>query len=105
MIRRPPRSTLFPYTTLFRSAVADEFPVGRAGVVDGAVELIEVAQRLLGVLGIKPLLAPEQRVDRVLAVVEARDRRPELLGSAAVAAVEALPHALDPQAGVRAGVA
>src|SRR5437899_8369860 len=25
MIRRPPRSTLFPYTTLFRSAVADHF--------------------------------------------------------------------------------
>src|SRR3712207_6856360 len=24
MIRRPPRSTLFPYTTLFRSAVAKE---------------------------------------------------------------------------------
>src|SRR5688572_33493010 len=24
MIRRPPRSTLFPYTTLFRSRVADE---------------------------------------------------------------------------------
>src|SRR2546423_11010056 len=24
MIRRPPRSTLFPYTTLFRSAGADE---------------------------------------------------------------------------------
>src|SRR2546426_3529182 len=24
MIRRPPRSTLFPYTTLFRSAPADE---------------------------------------------------------------------------------
>src|SRR3712207_8280802 len=26
MIRRPPRSTLFPYTTLFRSAVAFEDP-------------------------------------------------------------------------------
>src|SRR2546428_7530435 len=25
MIRRPPRSTLFPYTTLFRSAPADSF--------------------------------------------------------------------------------
>src|SRR2546430_13304994 len=25
MIRRPPRSTLFPYTTLFRSSDADEF--------------------------------------------------------------------------------
>src|SRR5260370_7472226 len=24
MIRRPPRSTLFPYTTLFRSAIEDE---------------------------------------------------------------------------------
>src|SRR3712207_8353786 len=24
MIRRPPRSTLFPYTTLFRSTVADD---------------------------------------------------------------------------------
>src|SRR3712207_8746411 len=24
MIRRPPRSTLFPYTTLFRSKLADE---------------------------------------------------------------------------------
>src|SRR2546426_8886746 len=28
MIRRPPRSTLFPYTTLFRSVVA-ELPEGR----------------------------------------------------------------------------
>src|SRR3712207_7298592 len=34
MIRRPPRSTLFPYTTLFRS-----FREGRVGVLDqGAVE-------------------------------------------------------------------
>src|SRR3712207_7990468 len=30
MIRRPPRSTLFPYTTLFRSALARERPRGRA---------------------------------------------------------------------------
>src|SRR3712207_4830400 len=29
MIRRPPRSTLFPYTTLFRSAEADEAARGR----------------------------------------------------------------------------
>src|SRR2546429_1882121 len=28
MIRRPPRSTLFPYTTLFRSAVVPEGAVG-----------------------------------------------------------------------------
>src|SRR2546426_9333825 len=31
MIRRPPRSTLFPYTTLFRSGIAPARPhVGRA---------------------------------------------------------------------------
>src|SRR2546422_3338199 len=33
MIRRPPRSTLFPYTTLFRSAEAAVF--GRRGRVGG----------------------------------------------------------------------
>src|SRR3712207_9285118 len=31
MIRRPPRSTLFPYTTLFRSFGDDEFPVLTVG--------------------------------------------------------------------------
>src|SRR3989442_12062819 len=30
MIRRPPRSTLFPYTTLFRSRGAEALPEGRA---------------------------------------------------------------------------
>src|SRR2546430_16442129 len=33
MIRRPPRSTLFPYTTLFRSAVSDILSRQPAGVV------------------------------------------------------------------------
>src|SRR3712207_7528985 len=30
MIRRPPRSTLFPYTTLFRSPVRPRCPIGLA---------------------------------------------------------------------------
>jgi large subunit ribosomal protein L14 len=30
MIRRPPRSTLFPYTTLFRSVVRQKKPYRRA---------------------------------------------------------------------------
>src|SRR2546430_5941014 len=29
MIRRPPRSTLFPYTTLFRSVIMTEFSSGK----------------------------------------------------------------------------
>src|SRR2546425_5027363 len=33
MIRRPPRSTLFPYTTLFRSALAQRAARGRVGGV------------------------------------------------------------------------
>src|SRR5579864_9269109 len=37
MIRRPPRSTLFPYTTLFRSVQAGELFVARRGQkTDGA---------------------------------------------------------------------
>src|SRR5256886_7642147 len=35
MIRRPPRSTLFPYTTLFRSAVHSRFGIWES--TDGAV--------------------------------------------------------------------
>src|SRR4051812_49869023 len=38
MIRRPPRSTLFPYTTLFRSR-ADDDP--RGGVGDGGQDRLE----------------------------------------------------------------
>src|SRR2546427_6996298 len=38
MIRRPPRSTLFPYTTLFRSAI-DFVAKPRVGVSNGLQEL------------------------------------------------------------------
>src|SRR2546422_6206724 len=38
MIRRPPRSTLFPYTTLFRSPVPVD-PAGAAGVPRGVPQL------------------------------------------------------------------
>src|SRR5437899_10167701 len=35
MLRRPPRSTLFPYTTLFRSAVLRRADAERVGQRDG----------------------------------------------------------------------
>src|SRR2546422_7870351 len=35
MIRRPPRSTLFPYTTLFRSVDLVMCPVGGGGLLSG----------------------------------------------------------------------
>src|SRR3712207_7694441 len=49
MIRRPPRSTLFPYTTLFRSSVARlELVAGQVGVlaveVQPAADLVDVGR-------------------------------------------------------------
>src|SRR3712207_8026739 len=43
MIRRPPRSTLFPYTTLFRSHLEEDLFLGGEVEVEGA---LGVARRL-----------------------------------------------------------
>src|SRR5256886_15285040 len=40
MIRRPPRSTLFPYTTLFRSHHAASLGRGRPGVFHGSLSYL-----------------------------------------------------------------
>src|SRR3712207_7918925 len=66
MIRRPPRSTLFPYTTLFRSAHGH-------GLAD---------RPRLVVLNKLDLLAPEEREERVAAFAAAivADGRPEDAG-------------------------
>src|SRR5256885_9807940 len=49
MIRRPPRSTLFPYTTLFRSVwTKDELDDAAADLdlmLDGAIEALNEADR------------------------------------------------------------
>src|SRR5688572_31821389 len=53
MFRRPPRSTLFPYTTLFRSLLAAQ---GHAVVDQGHVDVRggRAAQRLLGLARVLP---------------------------------------------------
>src|SRR3712207_8974885 len=64
MIRRPPRSTLFPYTTLFRSppqpaAQRVEQPVGRR--VQEEAELVgheAVAAEAVGPAGVLEILDP-----------------------------------------------
>src|SRR5438034_8685451 len=45
MIRRPPRSTFFPYTTLFRSRVAARRPHGVAAVDEPRLVDIDLARR------------------------------------------------------------
>src|SRR3712207_1283421 len=58
MIRRPPRSTLFPYTTLFRSAitsVAGHFCIGAFAPVSPlpAVDLLTEVDRALAARGLR----------------------------------------------------
>src|SRR5438034_5471783 len=53
MIRRPPRSTLFPYTTLFRSvdqSIATERIMATLGGLFGALALLVAALGMFGVL-------------------------------------------------------
>src|SRR3712207_7678137 len=65
MIRRPPRSTLFPYTTLFRSVDAPDLAV--PGLV-GVAERDRVTGAQSGVAGhreaelVGPILGPVERV-------------------------------------------
>src|SRR2546422_6886794 len=47
MIRRPPRSTLFPYTTLFRSGFVDAAAHFRHDAVDDLNQVVVVAERHL----------------------------------------------------------
>src|SRR3712207_7999540 len=51
MIRRPPRSTLFPYTTLFRSVAALKQLAGNSGyhfqVLNAVIEVNELQKRRL----------------------------------------------------------
>src|SRR3712207_7906191 len=64
MIRRPPRSTLFPYTTLFRSNFQSF--IGKSGIEDTransrrhVLQPFETVQRRLGLDGNSPQLRVE----------------------------------------------
>src|SRR3712207_8933528 len=53
MIRRPPRSTLFPYTTLFRSFIQDRPSAHDRGLP--VVAAVNVGARVVHVVGVGPL--------------------------------------------------
>src|SRR3712207_7071847 len=72
MIRRPPRSTLFPYTTLFRSYL--EGRVGRAGGPGRAGR-----RRRGGAVALRPQQDALRRAGRALPC--ARDRKSTRLNS------------------------
>src|SRR3712207_7490002 len=68
MIRRPPRSTLFPYTTLFRSRTG---PLGRFGVRVGFTFEVDACPvcgtKLLAECGRcrQPILFPDRKSTRL----------------------------------------
>src|SRR3712207_2071513 len=68
MIRRPPRSTLFPYTTLFRSAAQEgEGARVQAGAAGAAERVVEA--------GLGEIVEPAGQVDRVRAAEGELGRR------------------------------
>src|SRR5258708_11486878 len=78
MIRRPPRSTLFPYTTLFRSLRGKDYHVRAA------------ATRQLRYTGANPLalleeqindVHPRVRLEAIVALSDAQDRKSTRLNS------------------------
>src|SRR3712207_8325857 len=63
MIRRPPRSTLFPYTTLFRSGEVDELEVDDLDAV-AADELADVLRNRHGGISLRRWALPSGRKGR-----------------------------------------
>src|SRR3712207_6976805 len=83
MIRRPPRSTLFPYTTLFRSEGADQQPAEQEGpAAAGAGDTVtEHARDRVGNHGEQRAAAEHQGQHLRLAVREQLDRKSTRLNS------------------------
>src|SRR3989441_6815876 len=71
MIRRPPRSTLFPYTTLFRSPLAIYLGAGKSlaehNVVLGITYygLFRTSLTIFGVLGVLMLVRSEEHTSEL----------------------------------------
>src|SRR2546430_12571311 len=62
MIRRPPRSTLFPYTTLSRSGRSCRLPRGHRATVEGFV-VVHHPRHAESSLDVTPALGAVDRVD------------------------------------------
>src|SRR3989442_3943591 len=85
MIRPPPRSTLFPYTTLFRSALAglaDQVAHGPGAAAHGKAPFPEVQQRVGGATPAQ--LVVEAGQGDVVALAGQLDRKSTRLNSSHV---------------------
>src|SRR2546421_12028584 len=87
MIRRPPRSTLFPYTTLFRSANRSRLKGARGPGLERGLKALALVRSATGL----PILTDVHEVGQVLAAAQVADvlqipaflcRQTDLLGAA-----------------------
>src|SRR2546423_6708205 len=67
MIRRPPRSTLFPYTTLFRSRSRSVTPRGEGPTFQAKLKARMISALVQSGSGWLPDIFPEATIDRALA--------------------------------------
>src|SRR3712207_7884121 len=90
MIRRPPRSTLFPYTTLFRSVILDNvtlsfLPGAKIGVVGpngaGKSTVLQIMAGMQQPSNGEAMLAPEATVGILLQEPPLKDRKSTRLNS------------------------
>src|SRR2546427_8180317 len=77
MIRRPPRSTLFPYTTLFRSVPELGIGVARLGLAfdDQRIAGARITQRIDLLSGVLAHVAKENVARQLIRELEAEDIR------------------------------
>src|SRR5947208_16993057 len=99
MIRRPPTSTLFPYTTLFRSLVGQKLLLDQVGerrhgraVEPGAQPVIDVLDGAAAAEA--PVLVQVGRVDGEASVVLERGRRGAVASSLITVALVAVDRVL-----------
>src|SRR3712207_8124837 len=83
MIRRPPRSTLFPYTTLFRSGLTASIGIQTLIIVAGNLKLAPLTGITLPFVsyGGSSLIASLAVVGFLLAISHRRDRKSTRLNS------------------------
>src|SRR2546428_4715335 len=62
MIRRPPRSTLFPYTTLFRSTVADV--LAAQPVTTNLLKFMRASIKMIGVSNLQSFIEARINLSR-----------------------------------------
>src|SRR3712207_8617447 len=84
MIRRPPRSTLFPYTTLFRSHFANAYEATRANELIESGKIRPVLWKTMsfdGVAQAHQSMYKNEHLGKIAVLVDAEDRKSTRLNS------------------------